>query len=168
MKEGQSPIVFEFARLDAATRSAFDQYCEVELARARAAVEGEATKQRQIDVEARASDAEARRAFEEGAPRRLVEAAQAEAAAEKIRMQARLDAAKVDHEIQKLRVEGERLANFERVKTIEQVLNVAWPKVEVLGRGFHTLVKEENQATRDLLVANMHLLAGRNPKDGSK
>ncbi len=167
MKE-QSPIVFKFADLDPDTRAAFDRYCEVEAERARAAIAGEVTKQRQIDCEFGVKDREERRSYEEGAPRRMVEGAQAEAAAEKIRMQAKLDEAKADLEIRKSHLEGVRLANEVQIEMAKQVADIVWPRVEVLGRGFCGLVREENQATRDILVANMHLLAGRNPKDGSK
>lgn len=163
-----SPITFRFADIDRATRDAFEHYCNTRLAEANAAREAEHTKQRV--EENRHSEAEAARRQQENAaePRLIVERAQAVADARKIQRAAEFEDAKQELEILKLRHAAESADMEAKTRVFEKVADIAWPKLEAFGSGLVGMVREENAAIRDLLVANMHLLAGRNPQDGTK
>ncbi len=164
----EKQITFRFADIDVDTREAFQRYCDVRQAEARASSESEHTKQLAEENRHREADAARRREEVADEPQIIVERARAEAEARKIRRATEFEDAKQEIELQKERREADAADMQSRVSVFEKVLEVVWPKIESIGYGFVGMVREENQETRDLLVANMHLLAGRNPKDGAK
>lgn len=156
-KEEQVPVMNPFGAMDSAAREVFDRYCEVELAKIR-------LQQQQLDSEAAIQNDERMRADRDNEARLLVENAKAQAEADKISNNSALDQAKVDLEIRKLRLEGQKLENEAVVKVVAQIVDLTWPRIEQLG----TAIARMNAERFELMREEMRLIAGRNPADGSK
>lgn len=168
-------VVFRFGDLDPETRAAFERFCAVREAEARATEESaRAQREAQENIhfkeveelrsqrEQEAEAARARRPVLEA--RAQLEAAEAEAQAKVVAARGRLEVAKLDAETEKLRQEGRHLRDLAQVEVVSNMLEVAWPRLESLGRGFLGLVREE----AGLVKEELRLIAGRNPATGER
>lgn len=142
-----------FVAMSPEDREAFLRWCDVEDEKAH-------TERQRLSEEAE----EKRRLWEMGEPNRAIETAKARAEAERIADAARLDGAKTDLEIRRLRIEGGRIEAAAQVELAMQIADAFWPKLQAIGSG----ISAEARADRELIREELRLIAGRNPLDGTK
>lgn len=156
-KEDQIPISTNpFIAMDRETRELWERYCDIELAKVR-------LQQQQLDSENNARAEANLRSDRENEARLLVDNAKAQAEAQKIADASALEQARMELEVRKLRLEGERLENEITLGVVSKGLELLWPKIEQLGAGLAAANRENNMLIRE----ELRLIAGRNPVDGS-